>query len=361
MYVSLAARDHIMWSVATALVDIALLEIDNAYWTAFGTPEPLCRQSQQQPVAFFGNRLGAGTSNTGATLRGSELEREGHHTGVVGPAVLSSESDQDCDHLENSSSDVTDPRDLSHAVVLLSGATDGDGIGVRVAAAFERAGARVVLVGRRTHEEAVASSRQSATGAAPGGVLARAVYIQADLAEESCGAVVAAGLRKREINRLDAVIHLAAAARVGPPGTDPEPITIATVGVTLRAPIILTRALHAFFAHGARVVFVSSVASTTATPNFALYTACKAGVDAYAICLSRSSIFTTNDGVVVQLMHPGATRTGLFAKCGVPRGAMDTSTFADPDWTAGQVSESLLQKQKFPSIHHLSIHRWLFI
>ena len=331
-----------MWSVATALVDIARLEMGTAYWTAIGTPEPLCAQSQQHSVIVSQECEGNAREDTAGTTAGHarSSEQESLCPGAAGPADPSSASHQGCGHLENSFSPyVTDPRDLSSAVVLLSGATDANGMGLRMAAAFERAGASVVLVGRRTHEEAVACSRESAAAT---GVLARSVYIQADLVEESCGADVAAGLRKRGIIRLDIVIHLAAAARVGAPGTDPEPITLATVGVTLRAPIMLTRALHPFFTHGeARVVFVSSVASTTATPNFALYTACKAGVDAYALCLSRSSIFSTNHGVVVQLMHPGATRTGLFAKCGVPPGAMNTSTFADPDWTAGQVCESL--------------------
>lgn len=185
-----------MWSVATALVDIARLEMGTAYWTAIGTPEPLCAQSQQHSVIVSQECEGNAREDTAGTTAGHarSSEQESLCPGAAGPADPSSASHQGCGHLENSFSPyVTDPRDLSSAVVLLSGATDANGMGLRMAAAFERAGARVVLVGRRTHEEAVACSRESAAAT---GVLARSVYIQADLVEEKivwcgCGCRVA--------------------------------------------------------------------------------------------------------------------------------------------------------------------------
>lgn len=67
---------------------------------------------------------------------------------------------------------------------------------------------------------------------------------------------------------------------------------------------------------------------------FATYTATKAAVDSFAWSLNTE---LANTPIAVQTIHPGATQTGFFEKCGVPAGAFDTSKFADPSHVARQV------------------------
>ena len=57
------------------------------------------------------------------------------------------------------------------------------------------------------------------------------------------------------------------------------------------------------------------------------YAASKAALDSLGWSL-RTELEGTN--VAVQVVHPGATRTRFFEKVGVPAGAFDTSSFADP-------------------------------
>ena len=60
-----------------------------------------------------------------------------------------------------------------------------------------------------------------------------------------------------------------------------------------------------------KIVFVSSVVSRFASPDFAVYAATKAALDGFA----RSLRIELN-AIDVQVIHPGGTRTGFHAKSG---------------------------------------------
>ena len=72
-------------------------------------------------------------------------------------------------------------------------------------------------------------------------------------------------------------------------------------------------------------VFPCSTFFQRPTPMFATYTATKAAVDSFVWSLNTELGKTP---IMVQTIHPGATQTGFFEKCGVPAGAFDTSKFA---------------------------------
>jgi 3-oxoacyl-[acyl-carrier protein] reductase len=55
--------------------------------------------------------------------------------------------------------------------------------------------------------------------------------------------------------------------------------------------------------------------------------------------------------VSVHTIHPGATRTSFFEKVGVPAGAFDTSSFADPADVARAISDDLARSEDLSSIY----------
>ena len=61
-----------------------------------------------------------------------------------------------------------------------------------------------------------------------------------------------------------------------------------------------------------KIVLISSVAAYLPTPDYAVYTASKAALDAFAQNLRAEG------NVRVQVIHPGATITEMAAKSGLP-------------------------------------------
>ncbi len=208
--------------------------------------------------------------------------------------------------------------------ILVTGATDG--IGKALAASYHDDGARLVLVGRRPLDDV--RSR----------VLTEETYCRADLAAPNAHETVRDFVAARGIERIDVLVHNAAVALYGEPARESSSAARALLDVNLRAPIALTHALlpRVEAAHG-KLVFVSSVAAWFACPQYAAYAASKAALDGFA----RSLAIELRGSVDVQVLHPGATRTGMHAKAKIPRDEVRWDRFPPVERVARRVRRAI--------------------
>lgn len=217
------------------------------------------------------------------------------------------------------------------AHIFITGATDG--IGLALAKYYHQQGAQLILHGRRALDDLSDPIFNPDT------------YIQADLAHPDAAPRIVAWLDAHAITTLDVLIHNAGAGFFGElAAQSPENIAM-IVDVNLRAPVAITHALLPRLA-GGKLVFVSSVVTALPTPDYTIYTATKAALDAFANNLR----IELGDRVDVKILHPGATRTGMHRKIGVPDGRMDTSKFATPEETARGMAQVIAGRRSRASI-----------
>lgn len=211
---------------------------------------------------------------------------------------------------------------MRQKTVLITGASDG--IGLALARILQHNGARVVSVGRRPAVEVEPTLRGD--------------YCRVDLAEPFAAAVVAEFLRRRGVDTLDLLIHCAGVGSYGPPEAQAPGEIDALLDTNLRAPVALTHALLPALAEVAgRVVFIGSVAAALPAPDYAVYGATKAALEGFA----RSLRVELRGRVGVQVIHPGATRTGMHAKVGAPLERMGWSRFPPPERVARQIARAI--------------------
>jgi short-subunit dehydrogenase len=131
-------------------------------------------------------------------------------------------------------------------------------------------------------------------------------------------------LAERQIARLDRLIHNAGIGYYGPTAAQSANSIDQLIDVNLLAPIRLTHALlpHLKRAQG-QVSFVSSVVAIMPGPDYAVYTATKAALEGFARSLRQELL----GQVAVQIVRPGATRTGMHAKMGLETSVMDWRRF----------------------------------
>lgn len=182
--------------------------------------------------------------------------------------------------------------------VLLTGASGG--IGAALAEALTRAGATVVLSGRREAELAELAARLGGR------------FVVADLAERSGVEHLLA-----EAGDVDILVANAALPAAGAlAGFSAEQVDRA-LEVNLRAPVALAHALlPGLVAKGSgSLVFISSLAGLTASPGMSLYNATKFGLRGFALALHNELLPT---GVGVSVVMPGFVRdAGMFAETGL--------------------------------------------
>lgn len=208
--------------------------------------------------------------------------------------------------------------------LLITGATDG--IGRELARIYTMRGARVLALGRRPysslHDPPVYASD----------------YIQADLAQPGSGRAVAAWLRARAIDALDVLVHNAGTGYHGRAAAQLPDDIDRLLNVNLWSPVELTHALLPWLrsAHG-RLVFISSVAAGLPGPDYAVYTATKAGLEGFA----RALRVELAGDVAVQVIRPGATRTGMHAKMGLTTAEMDWTRFPPAAAVAARIAAGI--------------------
>ncbi len=204
--------------------------------------------------------------------------------------------------------------------VLITGATDGIG---RVLAEIYRArDVRLVLVGRRPLDSL------------KGGLYSEETYCEADLSKQDCADQVCSFLNSRKIRSLDLAIQNAATGYHGSVADQSVAGIREIVAVNLLAPMRLT---HALVPHvkktGGKHVLIGSIAHAFPCPEFAVYAATKEALDVFGRNLR------VEGDVNVQVIHPGATQTGIHRKSGWRDG--DSGTFPPPERVAMQIARAI--------------------
>ncbi len=213
---------------------------------------------------------------------------------------------------------------MKSRTILITGATDG--IGLALAHRYRQQAAQLILVGRRPWAEVPLTDFSSE------------VYCQADLSQPECASLIQNHLHHRQIERLDLLIHNAGLGYYGPPAAQSLDSIDTLVTVNLWAPVALT---HTLLPHlrraGGQVVFISSVVSALPGPEYAVYGATKAAIDG----LARNLRIELRGSVAVQVIHPGATRSGMHAKSGMPKTVADWEKFPPAEQVAEQIVQAI--------------------
>ena len=210
------------------------------------------------------------------------------------------------------------------ATIFITGATDG--IGLALARLYAAQGHRLLLLGRRP----------PASLSDP--LFSEATYCQADLAETDAAARVAAWLRGRGVAGLDLLIHNAGGGYHGAIADQSDESIDTLIQVNFLSPVRLTHVLQPWLAAArGKVVFVSSVVTALPTPDYAVYGATKAALEGFA----RSLRVEWAGSVAVQVVRPGATRTGMHAKIGLTRDILDWERFPPATQVATQLARAV--------------------
>ena len=188
--------------------------------------------------------------------------------------------------------------DVRGALALVTGASSG--IGAATALRLHEAGARLILHGRDQGRLADLAER---TGGVP---------VVADLADPAAVPEIAA-----RAGEVDILVNNAGIGWAGPFTEMTAADVRRLVEVNLTAQIELTRALLPALRRRPRasVVFVTSIAGRTGVAGEAVYSAVKAGVDAFAESL-RFELAGT--GVRIGVVVPGVVDTAFFDRRGLP-------------------------------------------
>jgi short-subunit dehydrogenase len=212
--------------------------------------------------------------------------------------------------------------------ILITGATDG--IGLELARLYRGMGARLVLVGRR------------ALGELDADLFSESNYCCVDLAQEGAAEQVVRFLDGQGITTIDLLVQNAGIGYVGAIGSQSDANIRQVVAVNLGAPVALTHALLPRLRPvQGKVVFISSVAAVLPTPEYAVYTATKAALDGFA----RNLRIELRREIPIQVIHVGATRTGMLRKAGGDLDRLKWERFAPPEQVAGQIASAIQSRR----------------
>ena len=200
--------------------------------------------------------------------------------------------------------------------VLLTGATSG--LGLELARLYASKGAPLILVGRKPLAELDSF------------LFTPENYCQADLSQPKSVETILKFLRSTQIEKPLLLIHNAGVGFYGEPSAHSDEEVKKLLETNLFTPIALT---HALLPRTRKVVFISSVVAEVPAPDYAVYGASKAALDAFA----RSLRLETRGTPSVQSVHPGAIRTQMHAKSGVPEGKFDIKRFPGAEEVAEEV------------------------
>lgn len=187
---------------------------------------------------------------------------------------------------------------IQGAVALVTGASSG--IGWAVSRKLAAAGAQVIAHGRDT---ARLEKLSRLTGART---------LAADLGDPAGPAAIA-----EQAGRVDILVNNAGIGWAGRFADMSGEQVAKLVAVNLRAPIELARAvLPGMLARDSgQLVFVTSIAGRTGVAGEAVYSATKAGLDAFAESLRFELV---GSGVGVTVFVPGVVDTEFFQRRGLP-------------------------------------------
>jgi short-subunit dehydrogenase len=205
--------------------------------------------------------------------------------------------------------------------ILITGATDG--IGLALAQLYRRQGDRLILVGRRALADLDPQLFNDAN------------YCQTDLSQIGAAGEIVRFLQAHRIEQIHLLVQNAGVGYVGPIAAQSAASIRQLVDVHLAAPADLTQSLLPWL-HPVRgkVVFISSVAAGLPAADYAVYVATKAALDGFA----RNLRIELGDALPIQVIHVGATRTGMHRKAGVDPARMDWTRFPPAEDVAAKIA-----------------------
>lgn len=206
--------------------------------------------------------------------------------------------------------------------ILITGATSG--IGFELAKLYHAGQNKVIILGRKDRHELAFS------------LFYETAYIQADLSKEDAAAKVLAFFQQAGISQLDLLIQNAALGYYGDYAQQAPDLLDKLLDTNLYAPIALTHALLPLMKKQGKIVFISSLAANMPVPDYALYGASKAALSGFA-----RNVRLEQDTLAIQTIYPGATRTPMHAKSGVPEGLFKLERFPGAEEVAKKIYEAI--------------------
>ena len=141
-------------------------------------------------------------------------------------------------------------------------------------------------------------------------------------------------LNHTRVERLELLIHNAGMGLYGEVTTHSDEEVRNLLEVNLYTPVALT---HALMARTEKIVFISSVVADVPAPEYAVYGSSKAALDTFA----RNLWLETRGSPQVQTVHPGAIRTDMHRKSGVPESTFDAEKFPSAEKVAEEVMRAV--------------------
>ncbi|HVG79924.1 MAG TPA: SDR family oxidoreductase [Patescibacteria group bacterium] len=194
---------------------------------------------------------------------------------------------------------------LEGKTALITGA--GRGIGRAIARAFAAEGAAVALVARsRADLASVAAEVREAGG--------RALAVPTDVTQDAAVESLVENVTG-ELGRLDILVTSAGAAAFGPVSGSKPADWDTMLSLNLRAVMLCCHAVLPVMMRqrSGLILNLSSIASKRALPGSAVYTATKAGVEAFSRVLAEEM---RPHGVRVGVLIPGAVDTPIWDAMG---------------------------------------------
>ena len=206
--------------------------------------------------------------------------------------------------------------------ILITGATSG--LGLELAKLYLEQNQKLILLGRQGPRELHAP------------LFFQASYLQCDLSQEGSALKTMAFLKSAGIAELDMVIHNAGVGYYGRFEEQSEEDTLKLLHTNLYAPISLSHALLPKIKTSGKLVFISSVAAHLPAAEYAVYAASKAALGGFARTLRLEQ-----NRVKIKTIFPGAIRTAMHKKSGVPEGKLKLERFPSAGSVAVQVVKAI--------------------
>ncbi|MBS1961817.1 MAG: glucose 1-dehydrogenase [Bdellovibrionales bacterium] len=195
----------------------------------------------------------------------------------------------------------TPEKRLAGKVAILTGAAKG--IGADIARAYAAAGARVVVNYR---ESGAAASSLCEEIAKAGG---EAFAIQADITDADSVAKLVDGALER-FGRIDVLVNNAAAYRYGLNAEITRESFREQFETNVLGALFMVQSVAPHLPSGGRVINLSSISATSATPGLSLYAGTKAALNEITRILAAE---LGPRGVTVNAIAPGSTATATNA------------------------------------------------